>query len=133
LNDAEGKWITSHGVNRYRDWDELRYSFRSVEKNAGSFRNNIQVLVNSIDTQKGNLVRQMPGWLDQEKMVSNAVQVLSQEDYFEEEKRACLPTFNSLTMENQIFNTPSNVDEVCLPRLYAALSAYEILSDLHLV
>lgn len=112
LNDAAGKWIGSHGVNRYRDWDELRYSFRSLEKNAGTFRNNIQVLVNSIGVDDGLKRSQTPNWLDPESMQYNRVQVLAQEDYFDEEKKTCLPTFNSLTMENQIFNTPSTVDEV---------------------
>lgn len=52
LNDAEGKWLESHRINRYRDWDELRYSIRSVEKYASKFRNKIQLLVNAIADPK---------------------------------------------------------------------------------
>ena len=50
LNDEEGKWISNHSINRYRDWDELRYSFRSLDKYAKNFPNKIQLLVNSVGT-----------------------------------------------------------------------------------
>lgn len=115
LNDPQGSWISSHGVNRYRDWDELRYSFRSVERNAGHFRNNIQVLVNSLGNElPGNdlaIQRQTPSWL-----ISNpekhSIKVVAQEEFFDQNMAACLPTFNSLTIENQIFNVPSDIDQV---------------------
>jgi Stealth protein CR2, conserved region 2/Stealth protein CR1, conserved region 1 len=110
LNDVEGTWIKSHGRNRYRDWDELRYSLRSIEKFARNFRNKIQILVNSVNgTEDG---KQIPWWLNAEQSTYETVQVLAQEEFFDQEKHVCLPTFNSLTMENQIFNTPSNVDHV---------------------
>jgi Stealth protein CR2, conserved region 2/Stealth protein CR1, conserved region 1 len=108
LNDAEGKWLESHGTNRYRDWDELRYSFRSVEKNAGSFRNKIQVIVNSLGGT--NQKKQTPSWLCPNPEQYD-IEVIVQEELFDEAKRACLPTFNSLTIENQLFNVPSNVDQ----------------------
>lgn len=112
LNDVEGKWIESHGVNRYRDWDELRYSLRSIEKHAAQFRNKIQILVNSVNgTEDG---KQIPWWLNAEPTTHEVVQVLAQEEFFDQEKHVCLPTFNSLTIENQIFNTPSDVDHVRL-------------------
>jgi len=110
LNDEEGKWISSHGVNRYRDWDELRYSLRSIEKHAGSFRNKIQILVNSV--QGTTAGKQIPLWLNDDPVTKETVQVLSQEEFFDVEKHVCLPTFNSLTIENQIFNTPSDTDQV---------------------
>jgi len=110
LNDVEGTWMKSHGKNRYRDWDELRYSLRSIEKYAGSFRNKIQILVNSVNgTEDG---KQIPWWLNAKQSTHDIVQVLAQEEFFDRDKHVCLPTFNSLTMENQIFNTPSNVDHV---------------------
>lgn len=110
LNDPNGEWLQSHGVNRYRDWDELRYSIRSVTKYAGSFKNKIQVLVNGLSGTQPS--KQTPQWLSHD--TGGAVQVLAQDEYFEEDKKACLPTFDSLTMENQIFNTPSEVDRVRL-------------------
>ncbi len=107
LNDPEGTWISSHGVNRYRDWDELRYAVRSVEKHAQSFRNRIQIIVNSVrGTEAG---KQVPTWLDR-KRSSGTVEVISQEDFMEKKAQACLPTFNSLTIENQLFNTKSDTD-----------------------
>lgn len=118
LNDPDGDWIASHGVNRYRDWDELRYSIRSVEKYAGSFRNKIQLLVNAVnrsnDERFGRMDKQRPTWLNDDASTNEVVDILSQEDFFGKNERKCLPTFNSLTIENQIFNTPSDVDRVCL-------------------
>ncbi|KAL2437062.1 hypothetical protein ABEF94_016065 [Exophiala dermatitidis] len=108
LNDEEGKWISSHGVNRYRDWDELRYSLRSLERYASKFRNKIQIVVNSVEgTEAG---KQIPSWLKDDPVTKEVVQVLAQEEFFDAEKHACLPTFNSLTIENQLFNTPSDTD-----------------------
>jgi hypothetical protein len=116
LNDPEGKWISSHGVNRYRDWDELRYSFRSIEKNAGQFMNTIKVLVNSIYENDAPSRKQTPTWLAvDDPEVSKFVQVVSQEEMFESDKKVCLPAFNSLTIENQMFNTKSDVDQVGAP------------------
>ncbi|KAF2113972.1 hypothetical protein BDV96DRAFT_495036 [Lophiotrema nucula] len=128
LNDAEGTWIASHSSNRYREWDELRYSMRSVEKYAGNFTNRIQILVNAYQNfdPSGNgaytVGKQKPHWLrdDVEK-----VQVLSQEEFFGPEEKKCLPTFDSLTIENQLYNTKSETD-----RLFA-LSDDMILGKVH--
>ena len=111
LNDPEGLWMASHGVNRYRDWDELRYSFRSVNSHAGHFRNKVQIVVNSIgNNADGSLTRQTPAWLlDGDK---HNVEVLAQEDFIDKDRAECLPTFNSLTIENQLFNLPSDVDHL---------------------
>jgi hypothetical protein len=102
LNDPEGVWIKSHGVNRYRDWDELKYSLRSLEAHASGFRNKVQILVNSVEGTKDK--KQVPSWLNDRPATKEVVQVLAQEDFFDVEKHVCLPTFNSLTIENQIFN-----------------------------
>ncbi|OQU96122.1 hypothetical protein CLAIMM_02251 [Cladophialophora immunda] len=112
LNDDEGEWISTHGMNRYRDWDELRYSFRSIEKNAGHFMNTIKVLVNSIYENGIPVRKQTPTWLAvDDPKVSELVQIISQEEMFEDDKKVCLPAFNSLTIENQIFNTESDIDQ----------------------
>ena len=108
LNDIEGKWISSHGVNRYRDWDELRYAVRSVEKHASTFRNQIQIIVNSVKgTESG---KQIPTWLNDKAHTRSTVKIMSQEEFMDKKAQACLPTFNSLTIENQLFNTPSDTD-----------------------
>jgi hypothetical protein len=124
LNDPEGKWLQAHRMNRYRDWDELRFSIRTVEKYAQNIRNKIQILVNSVGTEGiANKAsphapakitgRQTPLWLNNNESTNNIVQIIPHEDFFDESARACLPTFNSLTIENQIFNTKSTVDRVC--------------------
>jgi hypothetical protein len=129
LNDKEGRWLESHRVNRYRDWDELRYSIRSVEKYASNFRNKIQLLVNSVanplEAQAANVEepaeivgKQRPLWLKDDEATNDVVQILSQEDFFNETEQGCLPTFNSLTIENQIFNTKSDTDRVSHPGAY---------------
>ncbi|KAJ4290540.1 hypothetical protein N0V90_010757 [Kalmusia sp. IMI 367209] len=136
LNDPEGVWVASHGSNRYREWDELRYSIRSVEKYAGSFTNRIQILVNAFRTrsQKGRphvMSKQRPVWL---KDGLDKVQVLSQEEFFGEDERKCLPSFDSLTIENQLYNTKSETDrlfalsdDMILGRPHAASDIYSPL------
>ncbi|EMD67430.1 hypothetical protein GGP41_007328 [Bipolaris sorokiniana] len=115
LNDADGVWIGSHGSNRYREWDELRYSMRSVEKYAGHFTNRIQILVNAFknaktdDSSPTTYGKQWPHWL---RSGIEKVQVLSQEEFFGSEERKCLPSFDSLTIENQLYNTKSEVDRL---------------------
>jgi hypothetical protein len=124
LNDPEGTWLQSHRMNRYRDWDELRFSIRTVEKYAENIRNKIQILVNSVGTEgiadkaypenPANITgRQTPLWLNSNKNTKDIIQIIPQEDFFDVSEQGCLPTFNSLTIENQIFNTKSTVDRVC--------------------
>ncbi|KXS93473.1 hypothetical protein AC579_7085 [Pseudocercospora musae] len=131
LNDKEGAWISSHGENRYRDWDELKYSVRSVEKYA-PFKNKIQVLVNSLGTAEANATKQVPTWLS--GSAGNAFEVLAQEEYFEPDKKGCLATFNSISIENQLHNTNSRVDrlfalsdDMLLGRPHAASDLYSPL------
>lgn len=117
LNDKQGIWIASHGSNRYREWSELRYSMRSVEKYAGTFVNRVQVLVNAFEERSQNgthvfrMGKQRPDWLSDETR-HIPVEVLSQEQFFGPEERKCLPSFDSLTIENQLYNTESETDRV---------------------
>ncbi|KAI2636271.1 hypothetical protein GGS26DRAFT_581180 [Hypomontagnella submonticulosa] len=117
LNDAEGKWISQHSVNRYRDWDELRYSFRSLDTYAKGFINKIQLLVNSVGNSSyqkdgGDMRPQRPTWLKNDEETSQHVQILPHESFFSEQAKKCLPTFNSLTIESQIHMTPSSTDQL---------------------
>jgi len=115
LNDEEGIWLDSHGANRYREWNELRFSMRSVEMYAGTFLNRVQILVNAYEKSPtdssavGKMGKQSPYWLREDVQ---QVQVLSQEDFFGPEERKCLPTFDSLTIENQLYNTKSDTDRL---------------------
>jgi hypothetical protein len=117
LNDPEGIWMASHGSNRYREWDELRYSMRSVEKYAGHFTNRIQILVNTFENTKTDETsattydKQRPLWLRDDV---DKVQVICQEEFFGPDERKCLPSFDSLTIENQLYNTKSEVDRVSI-------------------
>lgn len=117
LNDREGKWISEHSINRYRDWDELRYSLRSLDVYAKGFLNKIQLLVNSVggasyERDGKNMRPQRPNWLRDDANTNQHVQVLSHESFFREQEKECLPTFNSLSIESQIFMTPSSTDNL---------------------
>jgi hypothetical protein len=115
LSDEEGTWLTSHGSNRYREWNELHYSLRSVEKYAKSFANRIQILGNAFevrsitDGQVMAMREQRPHWLGDDH---RQVQVLSQKEFFGPDEKLCLPTFDSLTIENQLYNTESDTDRI---------------------
>lgn len=116
LNRPDGKWISQHSVNRYRDWDELKYSFRSLEQYAQPFTNKIQLLVNSVynrsDADPEALRPQRPNWLKDDIKTRQNVQILAQEDFFGEVEKQCLPSFDSVSIESQIHKTPSSVDRL---------------------
>jgi hypothetical protein len=112
LNDKEGKWISQHSINRYRDWDELRYSFRSLDAYARNFTNKIQILTNSVNENMKGLRPQRPGWLKDNVATQKHVEVLAQEDFFDTTAAECVPSFDSLSIESQIHNTPSHVDQM---------------------
>lgn len=117
LNDKEGNWISQHSINRYRDWDELRYSLRSLDVYAKGFINKIQLLVNSVggasyEKSGKHMHPQRPTWLKDDENTNDHVQVLNHESFFREQEKQCLPTFNSLSIESQIFMTPSTTDHL---------------------
>lgn len=78
--------------------------------------NRIQMLVNAFEQPSNEktggvkMGKQRPIWLKDE---SSIVEVLSQEQFFGPEERNCLPSFDSLTIENQLYNTKSDTDRVC--------------------
>ncbi|TID27880.1 putative udp-glucose 4-epimerase protein [Venturia nashicola] len=116
LNDKAGKWISEHSINRYRDWDELRYSFRSLDAYARNFTNKIQILTNSVPMSANESTLkshpQRPRWLKHNAATQKHVEILSQEDFFDPVAAQCLPSFDSLSIESQIHNTPSTVDQM---------------------
>ncbi|KAI1846227.1 hypothetical protein JX265_010604 [Neoarthrinium moseri] len=118
LNDAAGNWIAQHSINRYRDWDELKYSMRSLDTYAKGFINKIQILVNSVSSNSKyhpdgtDMYPQRPTWLKNDTPTNNFVQILPHESFFEEAGKQCLPTFNSLSIESQIHMTPSTTDRL---------------------
>ncbi|KAI1284030.1 hypothetical protein F5Y07DRAFT_407533 [Xylaria sp. FL0933] len=115
LNDAQGIWMSQHSMNRYRDWDELRYSLRSLNAHAKGFINKIQLLVNSVRgngaaSDGADMLPQRPIWLSDDDETKGVIQVLGQESFFGEKEKECLPTFNSL--KSQIYMTPSTTDQM---------------------
>ena len=79
--------------------------------------NKIQILVNTVkelNSTSNELVtrEQRPSWLKRNSNGGRIVEVLPQEDFFGEDEKQCLPTFNSLTIENQIHNTKSDTDRM---------------------
>lgn len=108
--------MSKHSINRYRDWDELRYSFRSLDRYAKSFINKVQLLVNSVENESAveasRYAPQRPHWLKDDNETRRNVQVLRQEDFFAETAKQCLPSFDSVSIETQIHNTPSSVDQL---------------------
>ncbi|KAJ8128778.1 hypothetical protein O1611_g4858 [Lasiodiplodia mahajangana] len=111
LNDAQGIWISRHSMNRYRDWDELRYSLRSLNTYARKFVNKIQLLVNSVGENAAasggaSISPQRPSWLRDNDETNGIVQVLDQESFFGEKEKECLPTFNSLSIGNYLLALP---------------------------
>jgi len=138
LNDDAGEWLLSHGANRYRSWDELRYSVRSIGKYASSFANKIQIVVNAVDERDdpdvAGYTKQRPSWLSEVAETTGLIEVLSQEDFFGAEERTALPSFNSLTIESQLHNTPSTIDryfamsdDMLLGREHSAVDMYSPL------
>jgi hypothetical protein len=87
---------------------------RSIEKHAGHFINRVQILVNAYQDNSDTVQpveyrKQAPDWLEED---NDKVQLLSQEEFFGPDEQKCLPTFNSLTIENQLYNTKSEVDRL---------------------
>lgn len=68
--------------------------------------------MNLVQGEDGKLQQQRPTWLKDDAATQDVVQLLAQDDFFGAIERDCLSTFNSLTIENQIFNTPSDTDRL---------------------
>eukprot|EP01039_Chlorochromonas_danica_P012748 gene12748-14665_t len=87
LNDEDAETMTA---NRYRDSEELRYSLRSLVKNAPWIRHIYLVTDN-----------QIPYWMNLE---SSKLTVLSHEDIFS--NKSHLPVFSSPAIEANLHNIP---------------------------
>ena len=113
-------WIKTHTVNRYREWDELRYSFRSVDHYAtfGNFLNNRILVVSSVEEgrdKKGKMKyrKQVPEWLREDWVdADEGLTVVGHDEFFGEEGKGCLPTFSSQAIEGQVWRTDSDTDHV---------------------
>ncbi|CAG8468709.1 9889_t:CDS:2, partial [Acaulospora colombiana] len=112
----------ANSENRYRDYDELRYSVRSVEMFLGRFVNKIFIIATDFDkeevTKKGRTqlseIMQVPRWLNTtwKDCVTGEprVQMVKHSEIFTD--RSLLPTFNSLAIESQMMNIRNLSDQV---------------------
>lgn len=81
--------------NRYRDWDELRYSVRSVYRHAPWFNRMYFVLRNNST--------QVPSWLDRNAL-GDRVQIVTHEEIFDDPGH--LPTLSSNAIEANLHKIP---------------------------
>ena len=84
-------------INRYRDWDLMRYWFRAVEQNA-PWVNRVWFVTNG----------QVPAWLNREHP---KLKLISHRDYIPEE---FLPTFNSNVIELWLHKIPGLAEQFVL-------------------
>ncbi len=80
---------------RFRDWDNLKYLFRGIEKYA-SWVNHIYVITPN----------QVPRWLDRN---NPKVTVINQDDLFED--KSLLPTFNNCAVELLLHRIPGLAEQ----------------------
>ena len=107
---------SSKEAKHYRDYDELRYSVRSVESMFGKYVGNIVVV--SADYEQGDHREgQVPQWLNttwkSKETGKNRVQMVHHSQVFVG-KNDLLPTFNSLAIESQIVNINGLSEQVSL-------------------
>ncbi|KAJ9656663.1 hypothetical protein H2198_004782 [Neophaeococcomyces mojaviensis] len=114
-------------VNRSEtEFREIKHTFElssplndphgNLDQYVNGFINRIQLLVNSVqdtsDNTSENYRPQRPDWFKDDAETRKHVHILRQEDFFGEAKKQCLPTFNSISIESQIHNTPSDIDQL---------------------
>lgn len=88
----QGFPTTGLETSRWRDWDELRYCLRSIERYAPWYRR-IYLVVNNHDKDM------LPGWLDLEAArTSGLLQIVNVKDLFADPQHD-LPTANSNAVE----------------------------------
>ncbi len=99
-------------TNRYRDWDELRYSIRSLCKHRkAAWLGNVHVLVTetaAFEHPKSARHMQVPGWLKTGQKFSD-FNLVTHRDVFT--YQSCLPTFNSFAIESQMPNLKNTTTE----------------------
>ncbi|RHZ83239.1 hypothetical protein Glove_99g114 [Diversispora epigaea] len=94
--------------NLYRDFDELRYSVRSIEKYFKRFINKIWIITTDYEN---NDEMQIPSWLNTSWRDSDPrVELIKHTEIFNDV--SVLPTFNSLAIESQMMNSPKLKDKI---------------------
>ncbi|CAG8584480.1 603_t:CDS:2 [Diversispora eburnea] len=91
----------------YRDFDELRYSMRSIEKYFKKFINKIWIITTDYESDE----MQIPSWLNKSWGNSDPrVELIKHSEIFNDV--SVLPTFNSLAIESQMMNNPKLKDKI---------------------
>ncbi|CAG8535465.1 7302_t:CDS:2, partial [Racocetra persica] len=94
----------------YRNYDELRYSIRSVETFFKNYINKIYIIVTDLEGGK----MQIPTWLNtawkNPRTGMKRIEIIKHSDIFTD--ITVLPTFNSLAIESQIMNIPNLSDQI---------------------
>ncbi|KAF8982005.1 hypothetical protein BGZ46_001964 [Entomortierella lignicola] len=95
------KDVSSATAKRFRDMDELRYSFRSIADYARDMYRNIHLLVTEVKPGQG----QIPDWLSPDL---DRVRPVPHSAIFQNSSH--LPSFNSLSIESQMHHIPGITD-----------------------
>ncbi|KAF9105147.1 hypothetical protein BGX27_009786 [Mortierella sp. AM989] len=98
---GDAKTIQAITTKRFRDMDELRYSFRSIAEYARDMYRYVHLLATEVKPGQS----QSPDWLDLSKDV---VKLVHHTAIFENTTH--LPSFNSLAIESQIHHIPGISD-----------------------
>ncbi|KAF9429191.1 hypothetical protein BGZ76_001681 [Entomortierella beljakovae] len=98
---ADQKSVESVVAKRFRDLDELRYSFRSIAQYSKDMYRHVHLL--TTETLPGHF--QVPDWLNIDQ---GTVSVVHHPTIFENKEH--LPSFNSLAIESQMHNIPGISD-----------------------
>ncbi|CAG8539652.1 3336_t:CDS:2 [Diversispora eburnea] len=88
----------------YRDFGELRYSMRSIEKYFKRFINKIWIITTDYENNDDEM--QIPSWLNTS---DPRVELIKHSEIFNDVN--VLPTFNSLAIESQMMNSPKLKDK----------------------
>lgn len=103
LNGNDTHWLSMYnnyihtvktgdkGISRIRDWDNLRYFLRGIEKNCKWINKVVLCIFDE---------HQIPDWLD---TTNPKLKIIYHRDYI---PAACLPTYNGLCSETFLFKHP---------------------------
>ena len=101
-------------LNRFRDFDELRHSIRSVTKHIKSWIDRIIVIAadyRDIEIDRRTLHGQIPTWLNQSHH-EKILDMIYHDELFQDQ--SALPTFNSVAIETQLAQLKNIDDKIIL-------------------
>lgn len=119
VNKAEERENLPTSNNHWREWNELKYTVRSVYKNAATWLGKIHLVVQEYPNVQSTAQRkadghldnfdtiiQVPAWLNlKAEKLESTFHIVPQNTLFGEKR--CLPIFNSMSFEAQLMNLPN--------------------------